>query len=176
MYVNLSFALCRVCALSSASAGIQEGPRLQEEYNPGDRQQSQVRRPLATGLSPHNKHPQAKTALISLVLLVLIIAAEETCQLRKPKSLNSGGWFSFTVSFMNYRGPHLIIIFLFYRYQRICQNAYNVDTNTLFQKHNLRVLSNNSTTLHDAVPQVLIFPEGTCTNRSCLITFKQGKI
>ncbi|XP_076011802.1 lysophosphatidylcholine acyltransferase 2 [Genypterus blacodes] len=23
-------------------------------------------------------------------------------------------------------------------------------------------------------PQVLIFPEGTCTNRSCLITFKQG--
>lgn len=24
--------------------------------------------------------------------------------------------------------------------------------------------------------QVLIFPEGTCTNRSCLITFKQGKI
>uniref|UniRef100_A0A8D3DKH2 Lysophosphatidylcholine acyltransferase 2 n=1 Tax=Scophthalmus maximus TaxID=52904 RepID=A0A8D3DKH2_SCOMX len=24
-------------------------------------------------------------------------------------------------------------------------------------------------------PQVLIFPEGTCTNRSCLITFKQGK-
>lgn len=26
------------------------------------------------------------------------------------------------------------------------------------------------------VAQVLIFPEGTCTNRSCLITFKQGKI
>uniref|UniRef100_A0A4W4HCB9 EF-hand domain-containing protein n=1 Tax=Electrophorus electricus TaxID=8005 RepID=A0A4W4HCB9_ELEEL len=24
-------------------------------------------------------------------------------------------------------------------------------------------------------PQMLIFPEGTCTNRSCLITFKQGK-
>uniref|UniRef100_A0A8D2Q5T0 Lysophosphatidylcholine acyltransferase 2 n=1 Tax=Varanus komodoensis TaxID=61221 RepID=A0A8D2Q5T0_VARKO len=24
-------------------------------------------------------------------------------------------------------------------------------------------------------PQILIFPEGTCTNRSCLITFKQGK-
>ncbi|KAJ8894768.1 hypothetical protein PR048_000075 [Dryococelus australis] len=23
-------------------------------------------------------------------------------------------------------------------------------------------------------PQILIFPEGTCTNRSCLITFKQG--
>lgn len=25
-------------------------------------------------------------------------------------------------------------------------------------------------------PQIVIFPEGTCTNRSCLITFKQGKI
>lgn len=23
-------------------------------------------------------------------------------------------------------------------------------------------------------PQILIFPEGTCTNRSCLITFKPG--
>lgn len=26
----------------------------------------------------------------------------------------------------------------------------------------------------DQWPQILIFPEGTCTNRSCLITFKQG--
>ena len=23
-------------------------------------------------------------------------------------------------------------------------------------------------------PQIVIFPEGTCTNRSCLITFKPG--
>ncbi|XP_048371878.1 lysophosphatidylcholine acyltransferase 2 [Sphaerodactylus townsendi] len=29
-------------------------------------------------------------------------------------------------------------------------------------------------TSEDSWPQVLIFPEGTCTNRSCLITFKQG--
>ncbi|XP_077166217.1 lysophosphatidylcholine acyltransferase 2 [Paroedura picta] len=26
----------------------------------------------------------------------------------------------------------------------------------------------------EAWPQILVFPEGTCTNRSCLITFKQG--
>ncbi|XP_054856771.1 lysophosphatidylcholine acyltransferase 2 [Eublepharis macularius] len=30
------------------------------------------------------------------------------------------------------------------------------------------------TTSEEPWPQVLIFPEGTCTNRSCLITFKQG--
>jgi lysophosphatidylcholine acyltransferase/lyso-PAF acetyltransferase len=24
-------------------------------------------------------------------------------------------------------------------------------------------------------PPIIIFPEGTCTNRSCLIGFKQGK-
>lgn len=25
-------------------------------------------------------------------------------------------------------------------------------------------------------PQVIIFPEGTCTNRSCLISFKPGNV
>ncbi|KAL8194981.1 UNVERIFIED_CONTAM: hypothetical protein K2H54_043495 [Gekko kuhli] len=30
------------------------------------------------------------------------------------------------------------------------------------------------TTLEEGWPQILVFPEGTCTNRSCLITFKQG--
>lgn len=28
--------------------------------------------------------------------------------------------------------------------------------------------------LNHFVRQVMIFPEGTCTNRSCLITFKSG--
>ncbi len=28
--------LCRVCALPSASVGVQKGPGLQEEYNPRD--------------------------------------------------------------------------------------------------------------------------------------------
>lgn len=32
----------------------------------------------------------------------------------------------------------------------------------------------NRTTSKEDWPQVLIFPEGTCTNRSCLITFKPG--
>ncbi|XP_060109762.1 lysophosphatidylcholine acyltransferase 2 [Heteronotia binoei] len=30
------------------------------------------------------------------------------------------------------------------------------------------------TTSEEEWPQILVFPEGTCTNRSCLITFKQG--
>ncbi|XP_015264260.1 PREDICTED: lysophosphatidylcholine acyltransferase 2 isoform X2 [Gekko japonicus] len=30
------------------------------------------------------------------------------------------------------------------------------------------------TTSEEGWPQILVFPEGTCTNRSCLITFKQG--
>lgn len=47
--------VCRVCALSSARAGVQEGPGLSEEHHPRDCQQSQVRRPLAAGLSQHNK-------------------------------------------------------------------------------------------------------------------------
>nr|XP_056718214.1 lysophosphatidylcholine acyltransferase 2 [Euleptes europaea] len=33
---------------------------------------------------------------------------------------------------------------------------------------------NRRATSEDSWPQILIFPEGTCTNRSCLITFKQG--
>lgn len=57
-YVNVQYAfgsLWRVCALSPASAGVQKGPRLTEEYDPGDWIQSQVRRPLATGLLQHTK-------------------------------------------------------------------------------------------------------------------------
>lgn len=39
----------RARALSSASAGVQEGPRLQEEHDPGDWEQGEVSGPLASG-------------------------------------------------------------------------------------------------------------------------------
>ena len=51
--VRVFCSLCRVSALSSAGACVQEGPRLQEEYNPGNREQSQVIGTLATGLYQH---------------------------------------------------------------------------------------------------------------------------
>ncbi|XP_062845697.1 lysophosphatidylcholine acyltransferase 2 [Trichomycterus rosablanca] len=41
------------------------------------------------------------------------------------------------------------------------------------RKNTIQAISNRAKS-EGRWPQVLIFPEGTCTNRSCLITFKQG--
>ncbi|XP_007436939.2 lysophosphatidylcholine acyltransferase 2 [Python bivittatus] len=41
------------------------------------------------------------------------------------------------------------------------------------RRHTIHEITKRATS-GEQWPQVLIFPEGTCTNRSCLITFKQG--
>ncbi|KAL7978973.1 hypothetical protein Chor_001276 [Crotalus horridus] len=41
------------------------------------------------------------------------------------------------------------------------------------RKHTIHEITKRATS-GEQWPQVMIFPEGTCTNRSCLITFKQG--
>uniref|UniRef100_A0A8C6YGY2 Lysophosphatidylcholine acyltransferase 2 n=1 Tax=Naja naja TaxID=35670 RepID=A0A8C6YGY2_NAJNA len=41
------------------------------------------------------------------------------------------------------------------------------------RKHTIQEITKRATS-EEPWPQVMIFPEGTCTNRSCLITFKQG--
>ncbi|XP_063168762.1 lysophosphatidylcholine acyltransferase 2 [Candoia aspera] len=41
------------------------------------------------------------------------------------------------------------------------------------RKHTIHEITRRATS-GEEWPQILIFPEGTCTNRSCLITFKQG--
>ncbi|KAM3828577.1 lysophosphatidylcholine acyltransferase 2 isoform 2-T2 [Vipera latastei] len=41
------------------------------------------------------------------------------------------------------------------------------------RKHTIHEITKRATS-GEQWPQIMIFPEGTCTNRSCLITFKQG--
>lgn len=142
----LCVALCRVCALSPASLGVQEGPRFQEEHDPRDWQQSQVRGPLATGLSPCQK-----TWILTW------------CYHRAEKQEVNG----FPVCFLcHFQRQHCMIVAFFVLCMTwhciLKDQSYAVQYFTIYQ--------------WCFVAQVLIFPEGTCTNRSCLITFKQGKI